>query len=158
MGGGIPPLFVYSWQGTRPASGKRGAKMERGSRKNFCCLSRQASFRSFRLPNEHFSTTNNNTSGSLTKGKTAEIKGSYIKIAGEHTDCGIYFTNMDTKAKTKVPAENIALNEPSRLLILVPDSLPAGNYELSITTQSSSGKPLLKQPRTEVFNGTVVIS
>ena len=86
-----------------------------------------------------------------------KIKGSYIKIAGEHTDCGIYFTNMDTKAKTKVPAENIALNEPSRLLILVPDSLPAGNYELSITTQSSSGKPLLKQPRTEVFNGTVVI-
>ena len=103
-------------------------------------------------------TTNNNTSGSLTKGKTAEIKGSYIKIAGEHTDCGIYFTNMDTKAKTKVPAENIALNEPSRLLILVPDSLPAGNYELSITTQSSSGKPLLKQPRTEVFNGTIVIN
>lgn len=45
--------------------------------------------------------------GTLTKGKNAEIKGAYIKIAGNHSDNGIYFTNIDTKAKTKVPAEDI---------------------------------------------------
>ena len=104
--------------------------------------------------------TTGKTDGTLTKGKNAEIKGSYIKITGDHADCGVVFTNIDTKKKVSLKAEDMVLNEPSRLLILVPDSLPAGNYELSVTTQYSQGKSSapLKQPRTEKFNGTVVIS
>ncbi|WHE33432.1 DUF4469 domain-containing protein [Bergeyella cardium] len=51
------------------------------------------------------------------------------------------------------------LNEPSRLLVLIPASLPAGNYELSITTQfSNTSKVFLKSPRTEVFNVPVIIA
>lgn len=90
------------------------------------------------------------TDGTLTKGKNAEIKGTYIKIAGEHPDNGIYFTNVETKAKVK--ASDIVLNEPSRLMILVPTTLDAGTYELSITTQFSSGNTTIKEPRTEKFN------
>ena len=97
------------------------------------------------------------TDGTLTKGKNAEIKGTYLKVAGTHADNGVYLTNIDTKAKTKL--EDIVINEPSRLLVLIPASLPAGNYELSITTQfSNTSKVFLKTPRTEVLNTPVVIA
>lgn len=95
--------------------------------------------------------------GSLTKGKNAEVKGTYIKVAGEHTDNGIYFTNIDSKVKTKVSTEDIVINEPSRLMILVPDSLTTGTYELGITTQYSNGSNLLKQPRTVVLDNNISI-
>ncbi|MDR7693966.1 DUF4469 domain-containing protein, partial [Riemerella anatipestifer] len=36
--------------------------------------------------------------------------------------------------------------------------LEAGNYELSITTQSSKGTTLLKEPRTERLPNPVVIA
>lgn len=97
------------------------------------------------------------TDGILTKGKNAEIKGTYIKIAGDHADNGIYFTNVETKAKIKVEASDIVLNEPSRLMILVPTTLEAGNYELSITTQYSNSATLLKSPRTETLGTPITI-
>lgn len=97
------------------------------------------------------------TDGTLTKGKNAEIKGTYIKIQGDHPDNGIYFTNVETKAKIKVDTPDIVINEPSRLMILVPTTLEAGNYELSITTQASTGTALLKEPRTEKLNTPISI-
>ncbi|WP_394265152.1 DNA-binding domain-containing protein [Bergeyella zoohelcum] len=98
------------------------------------------------------------TDGTLTKGKNAKIKGTYIKIAGEHTDNGIYFTNVDTQEKTKVEASDIIINEPSRVLILVPTTLSAGTYELSITTQFSNSSSFLKAPRTETLGIHTVIA
>lgn len=94
------------------------------------------------------------TDGSLTVGKNAEIKGSYIKVAGDSKENGIWFTNVETKAKVKV--EDIVLNEPSRLLILVP-KLDKGTYELSVTTQFAK-TTTLKEPRTETLNAPIVIA
>ncbi|MDY3339480.1 DNA-binding domain-containing protein [Riemerella anatipestifer] len=96
--------------------------------------------------------------GILTKGKNAEIKGTYIKIDGNDPKNGIVFKNLDTQQEVKLSAEHIVLNEPSRVLILVPSDLEAGNYELSITTQSSTGSVLLKEPRTERLPNPVVIA
>ncbi|MBT0552049.1 DNA-binding domain-containing protein [Riemerella anatipestifer] len=98
------------------------------------------------------------TDGTLTKGKNAEIKGTYIKIDGDNPKNGIVFKNLDNQNEVKLSAEHIVLNEPSRLLILVPSDLEAGNYELSITTQSSTGSVLLKEPRTERLPNPVVIA
>ncbi|MEJ8590015.1 DUF4469 domain-containing protein [Riemerella anatipestifer] len=95
--------------------------------------------------------------GTLTKGKNAEIKGTYIKINGDNPKNGIAFKNLDTQQEVKLSAEHIVLNEPSRLLILVPTDLEAGNYELSITTQYSNGKTVLKEPRTEILSTPIVI-
>ncbi|MDY3528609.1 DNA-binding domain-containing protein [Riemerella anatipestifer] len=95
--------------------------------------------------------------GILTKGKNAEIKGTFIKIDGDNPKNGIVFKNLDTQQEVKLSAEHIVLNEPSRLLILVPTDLEAGNYELSITTQYSNSKTLLKEPRTEVLGTPITI-
>ncbi|USL94931.1 DUF4469 domain-containing protein [Riemerella anatipestifer] len=96
--------------------------------------------------------------GTLTKGKNAEIKGTYIKIDGDNPKNGIVFKNLDTQNEIKLAKDNIVINEPSRVLILVPSDLEAGNYELSITTQSSTGSVLLKEPRTERLPNPVVIA
>ncbi|MEJ8590656.1 DUF4469 domain-containing protein [Riemerella anatipestifer] len=95
--------------------------------------------------------------GTLTKGKNAEIKGTYIKIDGDNPKNGIVFKNLDNQNEVKLAKDNIVINEPSRVLILVPADLEAGNYELSITTQSSTGSVLLKEPRTEKLPNPVVI-
>jgi len=50
------------------------------------------------------------------------------------------------------------LNEPSRLLVLVPATLEAGEYELSVTTQFTGGNTLLKAPRTVVLSLPVIIA
>ncbi|AZZ59562.1 DUF4469 domain-containing protein [Riemerella anatipestifer] len=95
--------------------------------------------------------------GTLTKGKNTEIKGTFIKIDGNDPKNGIVFKNLDTQQEVKLSAEHIVLNEPSRLLILVPIDLEAGNYELSITTQFTKGNTLLKDPRTENLSTPIVI-
>jgi hypothetical protein len=97
------------------------------------------------------------TDGTLTKGRNAEIKGSYLKIAGDDPSCGITFTNTATTKVTKLSAADIVLNEPSRLLILLPAALGPGKYELMVTTQFTSSGKLLKQPRSIVFGVPVTV-
>uniref|UniRef100_UPI00035DA906 DUF4469 domain-containing protein n=1 Tax=Riemerella columbina TaxID=103810 RepID=UPI00035DA906 len=98
-----------------------------------------------------------NTDGTLTKGKNAEIKGTYIKVEGSDPKNGIVFKNLDNNQETKLPMENIVLNEPSRLLILVPADLASGNYEVSVLTQYAKGGTQVKEPRVGVLATTVVI-
>ena len=112
-------------------------------------------------PQQIFNITDNTTGatdGILTKGRNAELKGTYLKIAGENPACGVTFRNIDTQQETKLPMQDIVLNEPSRLLILVPASLVAGEYELSVTTQFSGGSIVLKNLRTVIYSNPVVIA
>lgn len=102
-------------------------------------------------------TTTGATDGTLSKGRNAEVKGSYLKIAGSDPTVGITFRNIDTAETVKLEPGDIVLNEPSRLLILVPASLPAGEYELTVTTQFTAGNVLLKQPRSAMFAQPVII-
>ena len=97
------------------------------------------------------------TDGTLTKGKNAEIKGAYIKVIGDDPKNGVYFTNIDTKVVTKVTVEDIVINDPSKLMILVPSSLVAGNYELSVSTQYANSATL-KQARTVICDLPISIS
>lgn len=97
------------------------------------------------------------TDGTLTKGRNAEIKGSYLKVVGESPDCGISFKNTATQAITKLAINDIVLNEPSRLLILVPSELAKGEYELSLTTQYTGGNTLLKTPRTIICDLPIIL-
>ena len=50
-------------------------------------------------------------------------------------------------AATKVDEGDIVVNNPSELMIIIP-ALPAGTYQLEVTTQYSIGKQWLKEQRT----------
>ncbi len=102
--------------------------------------------------------TTGKTDGTLTRGRNAELKGAYLKITGANPACGITFRNVTSKEVTKLATQDMVLNEPSRLLILVPASLAAGEYELSVTTQYSGGNTLLKTPRTIMVDMPIIIS
>lgn len=98
------------------------------------------------------------TDGTLTKGRNAELKGSYLKVVGDDPAVGITFRNIDTKEEVKLDSADIVLNEPSRLLILVPATLAAGEYELTIVTQFTASGKFLKQPRSVTLSEPVVIA
>ncbi|MDR1119740.1 MAG: DUF4469 domain-containing protein [Dysgonamonadaceae bacterium] len=87
------------------------------------------------------------TDGSLTLGFNAELKGAYIKITGKDESCGLYLRNVDTSEDVKLEPQYIAINDPSRILFIVPANLSAGTYELRIVTQFTGGGSSLKHPR-----------
>ena len=69
------------------------------------------------------------------------------RIPGDDPSVGVWLRNTDTGDETQLPAVNIVLNEPSRLLLLIPAELAQGEYELRVVTQMTSGGWTLKEPR-----------
>jgi len=87
----------------------------------------------------------------LTVNRNLRIGGSKIKIAGAHVANGVWFVNQTTLARTRVDDTDMVVNNPSELVVVIPD-LPAGEYILEVVTQYSSGGNLLKEPRTAAFD------
>jgi hypothetical protein len=92
----------------------------------------------------------------LTPDRNLKISGNKLKLAGDHQDVGIYFTNESTRNQTKVDITEIVTNAPSELIIIIPELSP-GTYKLSITSQFT-GNALLKEPRTTVFDKILTVS
>jgi len=95
----------------------------------------------------------------LTPGRNLRITGSRLRIAGENTANGVYFICFETGERTKVDIADIATNNPSELMIIIPN-LAEGTYRLEITTQFGSGtgnNQLLKEPRTAAFDRILTV-
>ncbi|MDR1761160.1 MAG: DUF4469 domain-containing protein [Bacteroidales bacterium] len=91
----------------------------------------------------------------LTPSRNLKISGHKLKIAGDNEVNGVYFVNQSTQARTKVDALDIVTNNPSELIIVIPE-LPAGSYKLEAVTQYAVSS-LLKEPRTAVFNKILTV-
>jgi hypothetical protein len=91
----------------------------------------------------------------LTPNRNLKIAGYKIKIAGENAANGIYFVNRVTAERTKVDSSDIVINNPSELIVVIPE-LAAGTYLLEVTTQYAVGS-LLKEPRTATFDKTLTV-
>ena len=90
----------------------------------------------------------------LTPGRNLRITGSRLRIAGENSANGVVFICYETGERTKVEESDIVTNNPSELMIIIPQ-LAEGTYQLELTTQfgsGGSGSQLLKEPRTIVFD------
>jgi hypothetical protein len=92
----------------------------------------------------------------LTPNRNLKIAGSKIKIAGEKEGNGIYFVNQATAERIKVDDSDIVINNPSELIVVIPD-LTAGEYLLEVTTQFSGGTRLLNNPRTCTFDSVLTV-
>jgi hypothetical protein len=77
-----------------------------------------------------------------------------LKIASYNETNGVYFINQDTQEITKIDASDIVTNNPSELIVVIPD-LAAGTYRVEVTMQYSSN--LLKEPRTTIFEKTLTV-
>jgi len=94
----------------------------------------------------------------LTPGRNLRINGLRIRIAGDNPACGIAFINQDTAARTAVDPTDIAVNNPSELMIIIP-ALAPGTYRIEVATQfGGNSKALLKEPRTAVFDRILTVA
>jgi hypothetical protein len=94
----------------------------------------------------------------LTPGGMANIKGTRIKIVGDKPAIGLFLTNHDSQETMQVPATAIGLNDPSKVMFVVPADLAAGTYQLSIVTQfCANSTRFLNEPRTVICNQLLTV-
>ena len=91
----------------------------------------------------------------LTPNHNLIIAGNKIKVAGNHPDIGVSFINIDTGESYDIAPNNIVVNKPTEVIILMP-ALVAGAYNLQITTQFA-GSILLKEPRTALLEKELIV-
>ncbi len=91
----------------------------------------------------------------ITPGRNLRIKGSKLKLEGDHPDVGVWFVNQATQVRVRVEADDVVDNNPSELMIVVPN-LDPGLYVLEVCSQHS-GAQLLKAPRTAVFKELLTV-
>ena len=82
-------------------------------------------------------------------GKNITLTGRNIKVAGSDPSVGVTFTSVDDPSTiVKIPLEEITVNEPSRLIFVLPKEVTDGLWTVSVTTQYSSSRRTVKEPRT----------
>jgi hypothetical protein len=92
----------------------------------------------------------------LTPGRNLKISGQKIRVAGDKPDVGVLFrSGDDPEAVYRVAPDDIVINNPSELMIVIPELL-ADTYRLEITTQFNRTQPL-KNPRTAVFDKILTV-
>lgn len=84
--------------------------------------------------------------GSATAGRNLFVRGAMLKVVGTDPNVGVTLTS-EAGTVTKLEADEIVINKPSELTLLIPASLAAGAYTLTVTTQFSKSTVLLKSPR-----------
>jgi hypothetical protein len=95
----------------------------------------------------------------LTRNRNLRITGHKLKIAGDDADNGVYFVNQSTQERIKVDATDIVNNNPSELIIIIPEELTAGTYKVEVKTQfASHSKQVLKESRSCVFDKVLTVS
>lgn len=83
--------------------------------------------------------------GTFTPGMPIVVGGNNIKITGANETNGFYFIPA-ADGSTPVKATVIVHNNPSQLTVMVPATLPEGDYYISVTTQYAHSSTV-KEPR-----------
>lgn len=92
----------------------------------------------------------------ITPNRNIKIKGNKIKVAGDNELVGIYFIHQTTGVSTAVHVSDVVTNNPSEVIVVVPE-LAKGVYALEIRTQYS-GSNLTKEPRIGIFDKQLIVS
>lgn len=92
------------------------------------------------------------TDGFMTPGNTIDITGKKIRsLNADGSGIGsIKFVNVETDAVAATIA-SLTINDPGRVILVVPASLTDGTYRLEIETYYSNNNTFLKSPRTLIY-------
>lgn len=86
----------------------------------------------------------------LSRGRNAQVEGAYLRIAGDAPETGVYLVNVETNAEIKLEEEYIVVNDPGKLILLIPADIEEGVYQLKVVSQFTSSGKLLNAPRTVI--------
>jgi hypothetical protein len=95
----------------------------------------------------------------ITRGGNIIVMGHNIKIVGENEGVGLWFVPQDSAHPTlQVPAQDIVVNDPSRLIVVVPTALVSQTtyYLKAATLYCGSGARPLKEQRVFTFEKGLV--
>ncbi|MDR0873656.1 MAG: DUF4469 domain-containing protein [Prevotellaceae bacterium] len=92
----------------------------------------------------------------ITPNRNLKIAGHKIKIAGDNPDNGVYLINQISQARIKIDPTDIVVNNPSELIVVLPD-LPVSTFKVEVVTQYGVSV-LLKEPRTAVFDKILTVA
>ena len=89
------------------------------------------------------------TNRTATPGYPFNVEGNYLKLVGDDPEVGIYLVSEEGE-ETRIDPAMVAVNEPKKLVFIIPATMEAGTYTLRIVTQYSGGNTasLRKTPRT----------
>lgn len=92
------------------------------------------------------------TDGFMTPGNTINITGKKIRsLNADGSDIGnIKFVNAETD-EVAATVTSLTINEPKRIILIVPANLTDGTYRLEVETYYSNTSTLLKNPRTLIY-------
>lgn len=91
----------------------------------------------------------------ITPGHVIRVLGTKMKITGDKPEVGVSLVKVSDDSITKIGMDDLVVNNPSELLILLP-TLAAGKYRLQVVTQYSGAKNL-KEARKAVFNQELTV-
>lgn len=82
-------------------------------------------------------------------GKTLTLIGRNLKLAGTDPSVGVTFTLVDEPhTVVRLGVEDMAVNQPKRLIFVLPHEVTDGLWMVAVTTQSTTGGHTVKYPRT----------
>jgi len=96
--------------------------------------------------------TTGRTDGFMTPGNTIDITGKKIRsLNADGSGIGsIRFVNTETE-EIAATVTSVTINNPARIILVVPANLPNGTYRLELETYFSNNSTLLKSPRTLMY-------
>lgn len=92
----------------------------------------------------------------LTPGRNLKIFGQRLTIAGESAKNGVAFVSVNGESPVVVEPEDLVDNMPSQLTVVIPQLEP-GEYYVEVTTQFSTSKTVVKEPRTYRFEQVLAV-
>jgi hypothetical protein len=99
--------------------------------------------------------TANTTNSTLHPGGNTKISGKNIKIAGTAPSNGIRIVDEVGDSSPVAPAA-ISRNSPTELVFICPN-LPAGTYQVRVTTQYANSSTLADTPRSYTFESELTV-
>ena len=78
---------------------------------------------------------NKKADNTLPRGRNVLLEGSCLELENNHPDTGIYLINSGSGVEFKLTEKDIIINEPSRLAIFIPVSIPDGAYRIRIVSR-----------------------
>jgi hypothetical protein len=109
-----------------------------------------------------FDVKSGTTNDLLTSGRNLKIAGRDIKILGDekHPETGVYFVCQDPESvgtRLKVDPTDVVVNNPSEVVILIPE-FAGQTYKLEIITQFAGSSRLLNDPRTLTLDRVLTVA
>ena len=92
--------------------------------------------------------------GTATPGRNFFVRGSHLKVVGSDPAVGVTLTDSAGNV-TKLVDDEVSINKPSELTLLLPVDLKDDTYTLTVCTQYSQSAQLLKEPRS--VSTTIVV-